>query len=84
MFKLIKKWWNKSDVWAERYGDGWADYPGVGKVYDRDVAKFAKQHLRLIDRLDIRKVTEAVIMSQDILFKVFTEDELPKKKNWKF
>ena len=84
MFKLIKKWWNKSDVWPERYGDNWADYPGVGKVYDKDVANFAKRHLRLIDRLDVRKVTEAAIMSQDILFGLFTEDELPKKKNWKF
>lgn len=84
LMKAIKRWWNKSDIWAERYSDSYADYPGVGKVHAKDVAEFTKQHLRFIDRFDTRKVVEAALMPQDILFNVFTEDELPKKDNWKF
>lgn len=62
----------------------WSDYPGVGLVYDADVGKFAMKHLRWRDRLNPGKIGEAVIISQLILFKVIEEDELPKKKNWKF
>lgn len=82
--KLISDWWNKSDIWYSRYGDGYADYPGVGIVYDKDVAEYAKKHLRLIDRLDMRKVAEAVIASQGILFGVDNPNEYTDKKNWKF
>jgi len=62
----------------------YADYPGVGKIYDKDVGRFAFKHLRFRDRFNPEKVGFAVINSQLMLFKVFTEDEIPKKKNWKF
>ena len=34
MFKKLKN----------RYSKGWADYPGVGRIYDKDVAKYVRQH----------------------------------------
>ena len=70
----MKKWWN----------DTYADYPEVGKIYDADVGEFAFKHLRLRDRLNPRKVGAAVITSQEIFMKIVREDELPRKKNWKF
>jgi hypothetical protein len=62
----------------------YSDYPGVGEVYDKDVGKFAFQHLRFRDRFDPEKVGYAVIQSENIMFKVYSTDELPKKRNWKF
>ena len=64
--------------------DTWSDYPGVGKVYDKDVGKFAFRHLRFRDRFDPEKVGAAVIWSQSIMFGLYDTDELPTKKNWKF
>ena len=61
-----------------------SDYPGVGIVKDTDVAKYAKKHLRFVDRFSVTKVAQAALFSQDILFKVIESDELPKAKNWKF
>lgn len=75
-----KKKAENRNPWKTTY----SDYPGVGKVYDKDVGKFAFQHLRLRDRFEPEKVGYAVICSELILFKVITEDELPTKKNWKF
>ena len=84
LLKAIKNWWDKSDFWPGRYSGNYADYPGVGKVYDRDAAEYAVKHLRLLDRLDPIKVGLATLDSQAILFGVLTEKDLPKKKNWKF
>lgn len=66
--------------WTKSY----ADYPDVGRIYDSDVGLFAKKHLRIIDRFDMRKVASAILWSQLILFDVVKEADLPKKKNWKF
>lgn len=71
----------KKKVWKH---DCYCDYPGIGKVYDADVGRYAFKHLRLRDRFDPEKIGNAVLVSQTIMFGVIKEDELPKKKNWKF
>jgi len=72
----------KSDVYGcQKYSDGYADYPGKGKIYDKDVAKLVSKHLRFFDRFNVRKVVEAGIYAQLMLMGVVEE---PKKKNWKF
>lgn len=72
----------KSDVWGSRYSDeSWSDYPGVGKVTDKDVADFALKHLKFWDRFDPKKVAQAGLWSQLYLFKVVEE---PDKENWKY
>ena len=71
----------KKKVWKH---DCYSDYPGVGRVYDSDVGKYAFKHLRFIDKFDPEKVGNAVLLSQSIFFGVIGKDELPKKKNWKF
>lgn len=73
----------KKDRYYE-VGGFWSDYPGVGIVKDVDVAKYARKHLRFMDRFSVTKVAQAALFSQDILFKVIGNDELPKAKNWKF
>lgn len=67
-----------------RYFNGYADYPGVGKIYDKDVARYAAKHLRWYDRFDIRKVTEAVLYSQMILMGVAKPEEFGNDEHWKF
>ena len=76
--KLFKKLENM------RYDNNWIDYPGVGKIYDKDVAKYAQKHLHWWDRFDIRKVTEAALMSQTILMGVAKPEEFGDRDNWKF
>ena len=59
---------------------GYADF-GTFKVYDRDVALYAKKHLKLLDRLNMEKVTEAVMYSFSILSRSVKP---PEGDNWKF
>ena len=65
----------------KRYSDCWADYPGVCKIYDADIAKFVKKHTHWWDRLDYHKMCDCAQMAFDMLAGVI---EQPKKKNWKF
>lgn len=60
--------------------DGYADF-GTFKVYDRDVALYAKKHLKLLDRLNMEKVTETVMYSFSILSRSVKP---PEGDNWKF
>ena len=70
----------KVDYW---YMTSYADFGGdVGRVYDYQVADYAKKHLRFIDRFNFRKVGAAVVGSFEILSKSI-EDPYPNK-NWKF
>lgn len=63
-------------------GSNWADYPGVGRVTDKEVADFTIKHMSLFDRLfRPRKVAMAALCSQDILFRVLDE---PGAKRWKY
>lgn len=64
-----------------KYWDGYATFADGRVVYDRDVAEYVKKHLKASDRLDIRKITEAVLYSFSILS---GSVEPPKKRNWKF
>lgn len=74
----------KSNARKRFWEDTYADYPGVGKIYDTDVGEYAFKHLRWRDRFNPKKVGYAVIGSELIAFGVISKDELPKKKNWKF
>ena len=38
--------------------EGYRTYPGVGTIHDEDVYQFIRQHSRLIDRLNPRKMLE--------------------------
>ena len=83
MLKLLKTLIKQIET--KRYYGGWIDYPGVGRIYDKDVARYAAKHLHWWDRLDIRKVTDAVLCSQTILMEVAAPEEFSNgKKNWKF
>lgn len=64
-----------------RYRDGYARFADGRILYDKDVAAYAKKHLRFFDRFDVRKVTEAALFSFSILSGAA---EPPKQKNWKF
>ena len=68
-----KNWW--MDTYAD-FGDE------VGKVYDYQVADYAKKHLRFLDRFNMRKVGAAMMYSFEILSKSTEEPDL--KKNWKY
>lgn len=44
--------------------EGWAKFQDpVGYVYDKDVAKFAWEHMKFKDKLSFRKITSAVLSS---------------------
>ncbi len=59
-----------------------SDYPGVGKVYDKDVAEYTVKHATLFDRIfNPKKIARAALMAQMILFK---EVEEPEDKNFKW
>lgn len=63
--------------------DGYAEFSDGLRVYDRDVGKYARKHMRFIDWLDPEKVGTAMMFSFSILSKSVEE---PKDKNgkWKF
>ena len=66
------------------YMDSYADFGGsVGKVYDYQVADYAKKHLRFIDRFNLRKVATAMIWSFSILSQSIEEPNI-KNGKWKF
>lgn len=66
MFKKVFNFYKKhlSKLWE--YEGSYAEFPDK-IVYDTDVAKHARKHLRLIDFLDFRKITTAILWSFDIL-----------------
>lgn len=69
--KLVSRNWRKL---------GWecyAQYPDK-KVYDRDVAKFVWQHLKLRDKFDFRKIVSAVLEGFAIL-----QDDDYKEEDYK-
>ena len=65
----------------KRYSDCWCDYPGVGKIYDTDIAAFVRKHTHWWDRLDYHKICDCAQMTFDMLAGVIP---MPKKKNWYF
>lgn len=50
-----------------------------GKIYDKDVAEFVKQHLSFKDRFDLRKVVEATMIG----FTMLVNNDIPEG-NWLF
>jgi len=62
--------------------DGWINYPGIGKITDKQVADLVMEHTTLFDRIfKPRKIVVAGLLAQNILMKIIDE---PKDKNWKF
>ena len=95
MLKIIKHLiYEKDSGWFEHgHSGGWSDYPGVGVVRDTDVSRFVMEHTTVFDKLfRPRKIAEAALIAENILFKVFTEDEVTKtarhsntkKQKWYF
>ena len=66
---------------SNRYSTGWADYPGVGRIYDTDVAKYVRRHTHWWDRLDYHKMCDCAQLAFGILAGYI---EKPKKKNFEF
>lgn len=62
---------------------GYIDYPGVGKIYDSQVWSLVKNHSRLIDRMNTKKMTEMCLLGQCILMGIFP-DVKPEDLSWKF
>lgn len=82
-----RKGWTENRLWnflnkgSAKHWGGYADF-GTFKVYDKDVAKYVKKHLRFVDRFNIHKITESVLLSFSILS---GSCEPPAKgDNWKF
>lgn len=65
----------------KQYSEGWTDYPGKERIYDRDIARFVKQHLRFIDRFNVRRISEATI---DAFYMHIGINRIPETKDWKF
>lgn len=61
--------------------NGWIDYPGIGKITDKAVAKFVRQHTHWWTRLNYDKMVRAGLLAQNMLMKVV---ETPKAKKWYF
>ena len=68
-------------LFKKRYSDGYADYPGVGKITDEMVAKYVRNHTHWWDRLDYHKISDATITAFGMLAGYI---EKPKKKRWFF
>lgn len=67
------------------YMDTYANFGGaIGKIYDYQIADYAKEHMRFIDRFSLRKTTSAIMMSFDILNGAIEEPTFTDKKKWKF
>lgn len=71
---------------VNRYWNGYAKLKDGRIIYDKDVHDFMLKHLRLRDRFNTRKITEAALYSFMILCdSVKAPDErIVSKKNWKF
>lgn len=68
-------------LFKKRYSDGYADYPGVGKITDEMVAKYVRNHTHWWNRLDYHKISDASIAAFGMLAGYI---EKPKKKRWFF
>ena len=65
----------------KRYWNGCAKFKDGRIIYDKDVYEFALKHMHLRDRINVRKIAEAVLESFAILEGTIEES---KEKDWKF
>ena len=63
--------------------EGYIDYPGKGRIYDKDVLKLIQNHSRLIDRLNPAKMVEMSLIGQCVLMGIF-DDMNPDDPTWMF
>ena len=64
-----------------RYSEGWAKFEDGTMIYDKDLADFVKKHLKLLDRLDTRKVVESSALGFVMLE---GGTDIPEGDDWKF
>lgn len=78
MRKLLSK---VLDVDSKLEEEMWAKFPEK-KLYDREVSKFAFEHMKLRDMLSFRKITTAVLSS----FAIMSEEDFNEEeyRGWKF
>lgn len=62
--------------------EGYADYPGVGKVTDEKIWQMIRKHSRLIDRMDSRKMVEMTQIGFMILCQILPIN--PSESGWMF
>lgn len=69
-----------------KYWEGWSERDDGRKVTDKEVAEYVTSHMRIIDRLNIRKVVEATIISHLILMDDWDDHPFKDEKgmfSWK-
>lgn len=78
MRKLLSK---VLDVDSKLEEEMWAKFPEK-KLYDREVSKFAFEHMKFIGMLSFRKITTAVLSS----FAIMSEEDFDEEeyRGWKF
>ena len=86
VYKAIKKFFKhvKKEVYWRRHCDEetWIDYPGVGKITDRQVWEHVRKHTRWFDFLNPRLIVHYALASQNHLMGVYEEE--PNNPNWKY
>ena len=73
--KVLKELPNK------RYWKGYAAFKDGRVIYDKDVYDFVLAHMRLRDRINVRKIVEAALASFAMLEGTA---ERPIREDWKF
>ena len=64
-----------------KFSDGYAEFEDGEVIHDKDVADFVKRHLHIWDRLNMKKVTTAVLAT----FAAMADENCELDDgNWKF
>ena len=64
-----------------KYSENWIDYPGKGRITDKDIWNYVKKHSSLLHRLDPHRMVDAALDAQLILMGVVDEKESLNYKN---
>jgi hypothetical protein len=70
-------------MFIRKYSDNWIDYPGKGRIADKDIWNYVKKHSSLLARLDPHRMVDAALDAQLILMGVVDEKESLNYKNGK-
>lgn len=79
MLKRIKTEVHKRRTCSD---ENWIDYPGTGKITDRDVWNHVRKHTRWFDFLNPRLIVHYALMSQMYLMGDVLEEK--SDPNWKY
>lgn len=79
---MKKKSWLKKFIEGRKNNtDGYCEYPGVGRIYDIDVAKFTLQHSHWYDWFNPILMICYAQFAYSMKMKIIEE---PTDPNWKF